>query len=71
MKTFPIAYILVIRPRIHDQNEYGSALGFSRIKSCRGYQWKIPGGRVKFVGIPGGKPKIEKKTWISRGSRLI
>ena len=27
---------------------------------------KFQGGRVKVVGIPGGKPKIEEKTWISR-----
>ena len=25
------------------------------------------GGRVRVVGIPGGTPKIEEKTWISSG----
>ena len=25
-------------------------------------------GRIKVVGIPGGKPKIEEKTRISKGS---
>ena len=34
---------------------------------CWRYQWKIPEGRVKVVGIPGGYTKIEEKTWISRG----
>ena len=28
---------------------------------------QISGGRVKVVGIPGGTPKIEGKTWISWG----
>ena len=29
------------------------------------------GGRVKVVGIIGGTPKIEEKTWISRGINVI
>ena len=28
---------------------------------------RIQRGRVKIVGIPEGTPKIEEKTWISRG----
>ena len=28
---------------------------------------KISMERVKVVGIPGGIPKFEEKTWISRG----
>ena len=28
---------------------------------------KLPGGRVKVVGIPGGTPKVEEKTWILKG----
>ena len=27
------------------------------VTPCWGYQWKIPGGKVKTVGIPGGKVK--------------
>ena len=49
--------------------------GFSRKKSqspspCWGYQWKIQGGRIKAIGIPGGYAKIwGKKHGFQGGSK--
>ena len=43
-------------------------MGFSRKKNpVDDINRKFQGGRVKVVGIPGDIPKVEEKTWISRG----
>ena len=45
-------------------------MGFFQKKNCNhpveDINGKFQGGRVKAVGIPGGTPKIQEKTWIFR-----